>query len=239
MKLKVAIIDDEKHAIETLTYDLKDIFEDRVEIVFTATNPVEGLKLLKAEQPDLLFLDMDMPRLSGLDVLHLVEDMQIQVIITTAHVEYAVQTVGTKAVVYLLKPVQPEILTETVEKCIGRIETKQKNADTPTKISVPVLDGYVILKCANIIFCKSDNNYTEFVLEGGRKLVASKTLKYFEEILPASEFLRVHKSYIVNTNHILKYFKRDGGEILTTGNYTLPVSRSQREEILKLIQNSF
>lgn len=239
MKLRIGIIDDEIHAIQTLSYDLNEIFGDEIEIVFSSNNPVEGLKSIRKQKPDLVFLDMDMPRLSGLDVLHLIDDLNIEVIITSAHEEYAIKSVGTNAKAYLLKPVQPDSLKNIVETVIKNTDTYQGIILNSGKISIPVFDGFEILEFNEIIYCKSDNNYSEIILRNDRKIIASKTLKYFEETLPTNIFARVHKSYLVNINHIKKYFKRDGGEIMVTNNRVIPVSRNQRDEILKLIQNNF
>lgn len=239
MKLKVGIIDDEIHAIQTLTFDLNDIFEDSVEIVFSTTNPVEGLKEIRNKKPDLLFLDMDMPRLSGIEVLNLIDDLKLSVIITTAHEEYAVNAVGTNAIAYLLKPVQPEALKSVMGKAIDILENKITIEVSSGKISVPVFEGFEVLEYHEIVFCKSDNNYTELILADNRKIVVSKTLKYIEDSLPASIFFRVHKSYLVNINHIKKYIKSDGGELLLSNKKLIPVSRTQRDDLLKLIQNNF
>ena len=238
MKLKVGIIDDELHAIETLVYDLKELFNDNVDVVFACTNPVEGINKIKSEQPDLLFLDMEMPRLSGIDVLSLIDDIKVQVVITTAHPKFAINTVGTKAIAYLLKPVQPEILKECVEKAIKKESSKINVENVPGRISVPVFDGIEIVECSDIIYCKSDSNYTELVLTNGKKMIASKTLKHFSNILSTSKFFRIHKSYLVNLKHIKKYLKRDGGELVVVNNDIVPISRNKRDEILKLIQNN-
>ncbi len=239
MTLKIGIIDDEIHAIQTLSYDLNEHFENAVEIVFSSNNPIEGIKNIRERMPDLLFLDMDMPRLSGLDVLSLIDDLDINVVITTAHEEYAVKAYGTNAIAYLLKPVQPEQLKAIVEKQLSEISASKTTLLSAGKISIPVFDGFEILEFDEIIYCKSDNNYSEIIITGNRKIVASKTLKYFEELLPANIFRRVHKSYLVNANHIKKYLKRDGGVIMVTQGKTIPVSRTQRDELLKLIQNNF
>lgn len=238
MKLKVGIIDDELHAIETLVYDLKEVANDYVDVVFVCTNPIEGINKIKSEMPDLLFLDMEMPRLSGIDVLSLIDHIEVNVIITTAHPKFAIDTVGTKAIAYLLKPVQPEILKETVEKVIKKLKSKINLEKMPDRISVPVFDGIEIVKYIDIIYCKSDSNYTEIVLLNGKKIIASKTLKYCSNLLPPGVFFRIHKSYLVNLKHIKKYLKRDGGELMVVNNDIIPISRNKRDEILKLIQNS-
>ena len=239
MKLNVAIIDDELHAIETLHYDLRENHLDEINLLFSATNPVEGIKRLRSEKPDLLFLDIDMPGLSGFDLIALIEDLKIQVVFTTAHQEYAVQAVETKAIGYLLKPIQTDDLCRIIEKAKMNLQTRPFS-DIPTLDKIPVADndGIELLPYENIIYCKSDSNYCVLVLTDKRKVVASKTLKHFEEILPKNQFLRIHKSYLINISHLKKYLKKEGGELVMSNNDVLPLSRNSREQIIKLIQNT-
>lgn len=236
MKYRVAIIDDELHAIETLVYDLKENFEDEIEIVYTTSNPVEGVKKIRTLIPDLLFLDIQMPGLSGIDVLDLIDDMKIMVVITTAHQDFAIQSVGTNAITYLLKPIMPENLIEIMEKVRETNLTKNEMPELANKIAVPVYDGLEIISFDEIIYCKSDSNYTELILTKARKIIASKTLKFFTSNLPSNKFTRIHKSYLVNIEFIVKYLKKDGGEIVMSNNDILPISRKTKNEILKLIQ---
>jgi two-component SAPR family response regulator len=140
MKLKAAIIDDEKHAISTLSYDLRENHSNEVEIIFSTTNPVEGLKQLRTEKPDLLFLDVNMPGLSGLDLVLLITDLPIRVVFTTAHLEYAVQAVETIVSGYLLKPVQPDDLQRIIQKIIAEIIIENREQPVSGKIPVPDAD---------------------------------------------------------------------------------------------------
>ncbi len=236
MKLRVAIVDDEKHAIETLAYDLDENHKDEVEIIFSTTNPVDGLKRLRLEKPDLLFLDVNMPGLSGFDLVHLIDDLPTRVVFTTAHLEYAVQAVETIAGGYLLKPVQSDDLQRIIQKILAEKGTELRAKQVSGKIPVPDVDGIELVPWNEIIYCKSDSNYCELILTGNRKMLASKTLRHFEAILPDFLFVRIHKSYLVNVNHIKKYLKRDGGELLMVNNIVLPVSRNHRSQILNLIQ---
>jgi two-component system, LytTR family, response regulator len=237
MKLNVAIIDDEMHAIETLTYDLRENHSTETHLLFSTTNPVEGIKKLRSEKPDLVFLDIDMPGLSGLELVELIDDLKIQVIFTTAHQEYAVQAVETIASGYLLKPVQPDDLQRIIEKAKSAVKPDVNKLPIKDKIPVPDNDGIELVLCEDIIYCKSDSNYCTLVLAGKRKITASKTLKHFEELLSNEQFIRVHKSYLVNRIHIKKYLKKDGGELVMSNNDVIPLSRNTREEIVKLIQS--
>jgi two-component system LytT family response regulator len=237
MKLTAAIIDDEKHAIETLRYDLAENHKDEIEILFSTTNPVEGAKRIRTEKPDLLFLDVDMPGLSGLELIQLIDDLPTRVVFTTAHMEYAIKAVETIASGYLLKPVQAEDLQRIIEKVKNEKASAMASFSISGKIPFADTDGIELIAYEDIIYLKSDSNYCELKLTGNRKKLASKTLKYFEEILPSGQFFRIHKSYLINIQQVKKYLKRDGGELLMSNNEVLPVSRNNRLEILKLIQN--
>jgi len=237
MKLTVAIIDDELHAIETLVYDLNEGFGDTVMILFTTTNPVEGLKQIKSKKPDLVFLDIQMPGLSGIDVLSLVDDLDIMVVITTAHQKFAIEVVGTKAIAYLLKPIQPEKLESVMNTIFSKKKNNPGNKLLKDKISVADLNGVELIPHNEIVYFKSDGNYSTLFLTSKRTVVVSKTLKHFSEKLPEKQFLRVHKSYVINLSHVKRYVKTDGGELIMSNNDVLPVSRNFRSELLKIIQN--
>jgi two-component system LytT family response regulator len=236
MKLTAAIIDDEKHAIETLRYDLAENHKDEIEILFSTTNPVEGAKRIRTEKPELLFLDVDMPGLSGLELIQLIDDLPTRVVFTTAHLEYAIKAVETIASGYLLKPVQVEDLQRIIEKITSEKETILQEQPFSGRIAVPDLDGVELVPIEKIIYCKSDSNYCEIWLTDNRKILASKTLGYFEGMLPARQFIRIHKSYMINIHQIKKYLKRNGGELVMSNNDVLPVSRNSKAEILRLIQ---
>ncbi len=238
MKLSIAIIDDEKHAIETLSYDLMENHSDDMEIVFSTANPVEGAKRIRSEKPDLLFLDVDMPGLSGLELIQLIDDLPTRVVFTTAHMEYAIKAVETIASGYLLKPVQADDLQKIITRFKSEKELKLLEQLLSGKIAVPDFDGIELVSVENIIYCKSDSNYCEIRLTDNRKIIASKTLGYFEGMLPSGQFIRIHKSYMVNIHQIKKYLKRNGGELVMSNDDVLPVSRNSKPEILKLIQTS-
>jgi two-component system LytT family response regulator len=237
MKLKIAIIDDEIHAIETLRYDLMENFGEQIEILFTSTDPIEGLKQIREQAPDLLFLDIEMPTLSGMDLLKLISDLHIQVVITTAFQEFAIEAVGTKAIAYLLKPIQPEMLEKVMNRVLKNKQAQPRNSMLRDKIAVADLEGVELIPHDEIIYCKSDGNYSTLFLAENRKLMVSKALKYFSNNLPANQFVRIHKSYLVNLKYVKKYLKVGGGELVMTNNDVLPVSRIYRTELLKLLQN--
>lgn len=235
MKLKTGIIDDEVHCIETLAYDLKSGHHDKIEIIFTARNGLEAIKLINKFKPQLLFLDIEMAGLGGFDILDVLHDKTIKIVFTTAHSKYAVKAVGSKADAYLLKPIMPEELKAAVDKIYNEVDT-QFNATSIKKLSVPNSNGIELVPYEDIIYCQSDDNYTTLFLCSGEKVVASKTLKYFGEVLPEGQFVRIHKSFIINLMHLKKYLKIDGGVVVMGKGVKLPVSRIQKDNLLKLIQ---
>jgi two-component system LytT family response regulator len=236
MKLKVGIIDDEKHAIDTLTYDLIENHSHEIEILFSTTNPLEGVKQIRITNPDLLFLDVNMPGLSGLDLADLMHDVPTHIVFTTAHQEYAAKAVETNVSGYFLKPVQTDDLQQIIKKTKTGKRKQENEKIISGKIPVSDADGIELVPWNEIIYCKSDNNYCELYLTGNRKIVASKTLKHFETNLPSIHFLRIHKSYLINFQHIRKYLKREGGELQMTNGSIIPVSRNSRDKILKRFQ---
>jgi two-component system, LytTR family, response regulator len=235
MKLRTAIIDDEIHCLETLAYDLRENHEDRIQIIFTSRNGLEAIKLLNKFKPDLIFLDIEMAGLGGFDILEVLNDKTIKVVFTTAHSKYAVKAVGSQADAYLLKPILPEELKAVIGKVHEEIQASSKAASIK-KLSIPNSNGIELIPYEEIIYCKSDDNYTTVFLCSGEKIVASKTLKYFGQLLPEGQFVRIHKSFIINLMHLKKYLKTDGGIVVMLKDIKLPVSRFQKENLLKLIQ---
>jgi len=238
MKLKIAIIDDEQHAIETLTYDLMENYGDVIQILFTSNSPVEGVQKVREFLPDLLFLDIDMPGISGLDVMALISDTKVQVVLTTAHQKYAVEAVGSKAVAYLLKPVQPEDLKSVIDNALVSIQSERNNILLKEKIAIHDHGAIEFIHHDEIIYCRSDGNYCNFFLTENRKLLASKTLKNVSQELPGEKFLRIHKSYMINLLHVKKYLRKGHGELIMSNEHILPVSRNHHPLVIKLIQNT-
>jgi two-component system, LytTR family, response regulator len=240
MKIKTAIIDDEIHCIETLAYDLKACHSNIIEIVFTARNGVEALKLINKYKPQLVFLDIEMSGLGGFDILEVLNNEEIKIVFTTAHSKYAIKAVGSKADGYLLKPILPDDLGQVVTKIYEEIEASAATRPpsislSMQKLSVANNNGIDLIPFNDIIYCKADDNYTTFYLRSAEKIMASKTLKHFGEILPDNQFVRIHKSYIVNLLHLKKYLKTDGGIVIMENKISLPVSRVQKDNLLRLI----
>jgi len=238
MKLKTAIIDDEQHAVETLAYDLMENHGFDIEIIFTSNDPVDGVQKVREFLPDLLFLDINMPRISGLDLMALIPDIPVSVVLTTAHQEYAVEAVGSKAIAYLLKPVQPDDLKKVIDNALLSLDSFTNNVLLKEKIAIHDQGAIELIHHDEIIYCQSDGNYCKLILTDNRRLLASKTLKNIAQDLPAEKFLRVHKSFLVNLLYVKKYLRRGHGELLMSNDEVLPVSRIHHPMVLKLIQNT-
>jgi len=239
MKLKAILVEDEARSREILrNYIAK--YCPTIELVGEASGIDEGLNLIKSNELDLVFLDVEMPYGNAFDLLDKVENRTFETIFVTAYDHYAVEALNNQASYYLLKPISIDDLIAAVEIVT---DIKQKEAElveailTPKsemvsgKITIPQQDGFEVLKTSDILFCKADDNYTEIHLQTG-KLLASKTLKYFEEALQEFGFSRIHKSYVVNVNSIIKYKKGKGGSVVLENNKELQVAPSRKAALL-------
>ena len=239
MKLKTILVEDEARSREILrNYIAK--YCPNIELVGEASGIDEGLDLIKNNELDLVFLDVEMPYGNAFDLLDKVENRTFETIFVTAYDHYAVEALNNQASYYLLKPISIDDLITAVEIVT---DIKQKETElaeavlTPKsemvsgKITVPQQDGFEVLKTSEILFCKADDNYTEIHLQTG-KLLASKTLKYFEEALQEFGFSRIHKSYVVNVNSIVKYKKGKGGSVVLENDKELQVAPSRKAALL-------
>lgn len=239
MKLKTILVEDEARSREILrNYIAK--YCPNIELVGEASGIDVGLDLIKNNELDLVFLDVEMPYGNAFDLLDKVENRTFETIFVTAYDHYAVEALNNQASYYLLKPISIDDLITAVEIVT---DIKQKETElaeavlTPKsemvsgKITVPQQDGFEVLKTSQILFCKADDNYTEIHLQTG-KLLASKTLKYFEEALQEFGFSRIHKSYVVNVNSIVKYKKGKGGSVVLENDKELQVAPSRKAALL-------
>ena len=235
MKLKAAIIDDELHCIETLEYDIRENLSNKIEVVFTCNNGINCIKKLQKSVPDVLFMDIEMPGLSGFDLLEVLDIEYTKVVFTTAHARHAIKAINFKPEAYLLKPIDVQELEEVIDKIIE----SNNNGGRPfeiNKLAISSTDEIELIAHEDIIFAKASNNYTElFLIEGKNKLV-SKTLKHIESQLPQKQFIRIHKSYLINIKHLVKYKKHDGGFVELTNGEELPVSGEKKEILFSHIR---
>ncbi|MBK8564377.1 MAG: response regulator [Saprospiraceae bacterium] len=243
-KIRTALIDDNPHAIQILRDDLARMFPE-VEIVGEADGVVQGAKLLRNTQPDLLLLDIQMGDGTGFDLLEIVPDLKFQLIFTTAHDEHAIRAFRFAAVDYLLKPIDPDELRRAVERArkmlAGSPNTQAQvpvlrehfQKETPKTIALHTAEKIQIARLSDILRLEADGNYTEVHFTNGHKLLLTKTLKDFSIILEETGFLRAHQSHLVNFEHIREFIKTDGGYIVMADGAKVPVAVRKRAEVVE------
>lgn len=243
--IKAILVDDELHGLETLSILLAD-YCPGVKVMEKCSSAKKALEAIAAIQPDLVFLDIEMPVMNGFELLEEFDQISFSVIFTTSYDQYAIKAIRFSALDYLLKPVDPKELIAAVHK-INKQKTHPTNEQLQmlmnqlqhkesrlTKIAVPTFDGFELVPADEIIRCEADDNYTHLFLKSKARIIASRTMKEMEEQFNEfSCFLRVHHSYIVNLNEVVKYVRGDGGYLVMTDGTTVNVSRSRKEALLK------
>jgi len=245
--IKALIIDDELTGIKGLRIALEKYCPD-VEIVGTFDTPEAGLQAIKTLRPDLVFLDIQMPQMSGFDVLQQASPITFDVIFVSAHNQYAIKAIKFSALDYLLKPVDVDELIHAVTKVKGKMHSKsapfqyqsvlnniQFNHGRIERLAVPSQEGIDFYNTEEIIYCKADGSYTRVILKSNQEVLVTKNLKDFESMLCESGFCRVHHSYLINLRHVKKYIKGEGGYVILSENHHVDISRRKKEEFLSLL----
>nr|WP_321414459.1 LytTR family DNA-binding domain-containing protein [uncultured Allomuricauda sp.] len=243
MELRAVIVEDEANSREILRNYLAKYCK-KVTLLGEGATIEEGLQQIKKHDPDLVFLDVEMPFGNAFDLLDQIPDRTFETIFVTAYNQYAMDALNQHAAYYLMKPINIDDLIKAVDY-VRAIKEKEKALDGEVlqarsvkaegKITLPQQDGFQVLDVADIYFCKADDNYTEIYLER-KKMVVSKTLKYFEEALQPYSFARIHKSYLVNVAEVVKYKKGKGGSVVLSNGKELSVSASKKAELLSYFQ---
>lgn len=243
--LKAIIIDDSIEARKALVSEIQDSCPD-IELIGQAEGVVSGAKLIRSIQPDLVFLDIQMNDGTGFDLLELLGSITFKVIFTTASDEYAVKAFKYSAVDYLLKPIDSDELVAAVKKADGSSQKENlslllenaKHSNKPVrKLALNTLDKLHIVNISDIVRCESDVNYTQFFFNNGTKLLVTKTLKDFEDLLSDHQFVRVHQSHLVNVNYIKEFVKGDGGYLVMTDKTSVPVSTRKRNAVVEMLNS--
>ncbi|SHJ60145.1 LytR/AlgR family response regulator transcription factor [Pseudozobellia thermophila] len=239
MKLNAILIEDESNSREILRNYLAK-YCPNVQLVGEADSIGKGLDLIEAQPLDLVFLDVEMPFGNAFDLLDQLPERTFETVFVTAYDHYAKDALNHHAAYYLTKPINIDELVKAVEyvvevrqreNALGNEVLQSKAKPANGKITLPQQDGFQVLDVSDIIYCKADDNYTEIFLER-KKIVVSKTLKYFEEALSGYAFARIHKSYLVNINEVVKYRKGKGGSVIVSNGKELLVSASRKKELL-------
>lgn len=241
MKLKAVIVDDMDAARASLLLELKEHCPN-IEVIGEAHSVVSGLKLLKETETDIVFLDIELDDGLGFDILDLLESTGFKVIFTTASDAYAIRAFQVAAVDYLLKPIDPERLKESILKVsdshpntkeqLGILKSGLSKQNNENKIVLHTQEKIVSADIQTISHCVSEGNYTTFFFLDGSKLLITKTLKEFEKILTPHQFIRTHQSYLINGKEVKEFIKTEGGYLLLKNGSRIPVSVRKRTEVL-------
>jgi two-component system LytT family response regulator len=240
MDLRAIIVEDEETSREILRNYLSK-YCPSVTLMGEAANVEEALVLIRNNDLDLVFLDVEMPYGNAFDLLDKVGDRQFETVFVTAYNHYAIDALNAHASYYILKPISIDKLIEAVDY-VSEIKEKEnslqntvlqpKHRQVEGKITIPQQNGFEVLAIEDILYCQADDNYTQIFLKEGKKLV-SKTLKYFEDSLKGSGFARVHKSYLVNVNAVVEYRKGKGGSVVLSSGKQIMVSPARKKEFLE------
>lgn len=247
--LTAIIIDDESSSRNALKQKLIHHCKE-VQIISECENGEEGIKSIEENKPDIVFLDVEMPRINGFTMLQQITNRDFEVIFTTAYDHYAIKAIRISAIDYLVKPIEVEELKTAVE--LAKQKRLQQNPNKRidnllnniseekemlTRIAISSMEGLLFVNIGDIIYLEAESNYTLLYLTGSKKITVSKTLKEFEELLPPLIFIRIHHSYIINKKFIQRYIKGEGGQVVMSNNKMLDVSRRKKEEFMKSISN--
>jgi len=241
--MRAILVDDERANLEVLQV-LLEKYCPEIKIVATASQVAEGVELLKLHRPELLFLDIQMGEYSGFDLLSRLNDKTFEVIFVTAYDQYGIQAVKFAALDYLLKPVNPDELIDAVTKAKERIKHKLQNEQlnfllqqikkpdaSVQKIALPQHNEIRYVMINEILRCEADNTYTSFFLTSGDKILTSKPLKEYSDLLKPQGFLRTHQSHLINPSFVKSWLKEDGGVLLMKNGDKVPVSKANREQV--------
>jgi len=246
--MKVILIDDERKARSVLKILLEENCP-KVTQIFEAEDLLSGVVLIKKEQPQLVFLDIEMPQHSGLEIVDFLDKdtYNFEIIFVTAYSEYAIQAFQLSAIDYLLKPVRPTQVKEAVEKAIHQIGKTQLNSKLEElknnftnkgfkKIALPFADGIKFVNFEDIIVLEADGMYTKITTKTSPEILVSKPLKHFVELLGTQPmFYKPHRSYLINLSYIKEYIKKEGGYIVMDNDKTVSISKDKKEEFLSIV----
>jgi two-component system, LytTR family, response regulator len=241
--IKTILVDDEANNIQFL----KSLITDNcplLEIIETTSNANDGLLMIQELQPQLVFMDIDMPGMTGFELLKKLEPLHFEVIFVTAYNQYAMEAFEYNAVAYITKPIVTEKLITAVEKASAKIEAKKytehiftllenvQQKNTTDKIALPTLQGLQFVKLTQISYVESSGNYCTFFLEDNSKILVSRQLGEYEKLLPVDAFVRIHDKHIINLSGIQEYIKGNGGEVVLENGTRLNVAARRKDELL-------
>lgn len=245
--MKVIIIDDEDRARKSIA-DILKMSAEGLTIVDEANNVESGIKAINKHKPDLVLLDINMPDGSGFDLLKSLDAIQFKTIFITAYEEFAIQAFEFSAIDYLLKPINPQKLIEAISKAKQVVEQENINLKLNAlfmnlentgggnkRLILKTAESIFLVNTDEIIRLESDCGYTQFHLTDGKKILVSRNLKDYDELLNGYGFYRIHQSHLINIQYIDHYSKVEGGAVVMKDSSALPVSRRKKDNFLKLL----
>jgi two-component system, LytTR family, response regulator len=235
--LQCYIIDDEQNAVDALTAMLHKKFAQQVNLCGSSISASVAVEEIEQLNPDIVFLDVEMPEMTGLELLKNFPERKFQVIFTTAHEKYALPALKAAATDYLVKPLSPQDVYDALQKCTERQIAKENNpANSIHKIVLKTLHEMILVNVEDIIHIEANNNYSHFYFSNRPKIIVSKTLKEFEEQLSMHNFFRVHQSHLINLNYVEAVKSNDGDYVLLQQGHRVEVSRRKKNEFLQKLK---
>jgi two-component system LytT family response regulator len=249
--IKAVIIDDEINAQNLLEKILDRYFPNKFIVVEKCNSVDSGVLAIKKHEPELVFLDIQMPEKNGFELFKYFDIIKFEVIFTTAFNQFAIKAIQRSALDYLLKPINHIDLGDAIKRFETRnegsfaqkkltllLENLNVNDQNVSKIAFPTVEGFELIHSNQILYCKAESNYCSIKKIDGIAKVVTKTLKYVEEILPTTSFKRIHKTYVINLNYVVRYHKANKEVELTNGE-KLPVSFRKEEEFINAILQNY
>lgn len=248
MKITAIIVDDEQDSREILASYLAK-YCPQVQLQTTCVNITAAKKAILKHEPDLVFLDIEMPYGNAFDLLEQFDDINFEIIFVTAFSQYAIQAFNLSAAHYLLKPLDIEELEQAVEKVALRISKKQEQNHAQIlldniktlqagnrKLVLPLMEGFEVVRLSEILYCQADDNFTCFYFTNGKKALICRSLKHYEKTLDEFGFCRVHRSYMVNLEYVKRYIKGKGGSIILENGKEILVSNTKKATFIKRLR---
>ncbi len=255
--IRAVIVDDENHCIQTLRYELARHCPN-VELIADAVSGEDALQKIQTLKPDLVFLDIEMPGMSGFELLRRLSPIAFEVIFVTAYDQYAIQAFRYAALDYLLKPVVSDQLKEAVARVVGQLAQSPSKGDPhgeqarqldaflqnlrgglkSPRIALPSGRGMDFVNTEDILYCCAESNYTHLRMHDGKKYTCAKTLKDIEHLLEGLSFFRIHQSYLINMQHVQRYLRDDGGYVIMSDGFKIPIAKRRKEEFMALLKNA-
>jgi two-component system LytT family response regulator len=245
-RIKTIIIDDEVKSRKTLNDFLSKYCPD-VEVIAEGASVIEAVKVIELHKPELVFLDINMPEGNGFELFRKIKEPDFHTVFVTAYDQYALEAFRHQAVDYILKPINIAELIKTVNR-IKTLQSHKTNTDqlnaflhattkktiTSDRIALPVADGLTYVQTDDVIHCEAQGNYTCFHFTNRSKLLVSRTLGFYEDLLKSRGFIRIHHQHLINLMHVEKYQRGRGGTVIMADKTELMVSQRRKEEFIKV-----